>query len=250
MSAEAGGEHVQARFHFESPELKVEFRGTEEFVTEQVDLVRKRIREILRSAPGADGEEAPADAPTGEDAPTLEEFYLRAKTREGRGALQDSILIFAHYMLTHQGKHEFSIEDLNFCFDLLNIQRPRSLANTLGIIKRDRKLLHSGSKRGTYTLSDKELKFLKQFVGIDRGDFFNHEWKTYQCSGGMNLFSTLPNGDTYTCVTGRYQESNLVGNVFDPDFKPSTKPVICRTISCAGCDLDKVTRIPVDEVAP
>jgi len=105
-----------------------------------------------------------------------------------------------------------------------------------------------GPKR-PYTLSDKELKFLKQFVGIDRGDFFNHEWKTYQCSGGMNLFSTLPNGDTYTCVTGRYQESNRVGNVFDPNFKPSEKPVICRTISCAGCDLDKVTRIPVDEVA-
>ena len=72
---------------------------------------------------------------------------------KGRGALQDSILIFAHYMLTHQSKHEFSIEDLNFCFDLLNIQRPRSLANTLGILKRDRGWLAKGSRRGTYVLT-------------------------------------------------------------------------------------------------
>ncbi|MCP5117862.1 MAG: TIM barrel protein [bacterium] len=45
--------------------------------------------------------------------------------------------------------------DLNFCFDLLNIQRPKSLANTLGILKRDRRLLHSGSRRGTYALAEK-----------------------------------------------------------------------------------------------
>ncbi|MHC4470931.1 MAG: hypothetical protein ACYTDY_15625 [Planctomycetota bacterium] len=155
---------MQARFSFSSPSFKVEFRGTEEFVTEQLELVRARIQEILKGAPAQEAVEAPAAAAT-EDAPSLEDFYLKAKTREGRGALQDSILIFAHYMLAHQGKHEFSIEDLNFCFDLLNIQRPRSLANTLGIIKRDRKLLHSGSKRGTYTLSDKGREKVKRLIG-------------------------------------------------------------------------------------
>jgi hypothetical protein len=165
MNAEAAEDRVQVRFAFASPSFSVEFRGTEEFVREQVDMVRSRIREILAVTPVPEGGEVPAEAPETEAAPSLEEFYLRAKTREGRGALQDSILIFAHYMLEHQGKHEFSIEDLNFCFDLLNIQRPKSLANTLGIIKRDRKLLHSGSKRGTYTLSDKGREKVNRLIG-------------------------------------------------------------------------------------
>ncbi len=164
MSAEAGEEPVQARFCFNSPTLSVEFRGTEEFVKEQLDLVRGRIREVLLSVPKAEPGDPPAEVAEAREAPTLEEFYLKAKTREGRGALQDSILIFAHYMMAHQGKHEFSIEDLNFCFDLLNIQRPKSLANTLGILKRDRRLLHSGSRRGTYSLADRGQERVKRLT--------------------------------------------------------------------------------------
>lgn len=148
-----------ARFVFRSEEFEVEFRGAEEFVARQVDLVRDRIRRILvesgESATTTEAEEAEAEA--ADAAATtrspLEEFYLKARTREGRGALQDSILIFAWYILEHQKKREFSIEDLNFCFDMLNIQRPKSLANTLGILKRDRNWLESASKRGTYTLT-------------------------------------------------------------------------------------------------
>ena len=156
---------MQARFSFSSPGFSVEFRGTEEFVREQLALVQDRISQILRSAPRPDAGEEPVEVVEDKERPSLEDFYLKAKTREGRGALQDSILIFANYMMEHQGKHEFSIEDLNFCFDLLNIQRPKSLANTLGIIKRDRKLLHSGSKRGTYTLSDKGREKVRRLVG-------------------------------------------------------------------------------------
>ena len=155
-----------ARFFFFSPEFRVEFRGSEEFVREQVAIVRPGI--LAAVSGGEVDPETVADPSVPGDKPAksgLEEYYLRARTREGRGALQDSILIFAHYMQKKQGKHEFSIEDLNFCFDLLNIQRPRSLANTLGIIKRDRKLLHSGSKRGTYTLSDKGRERVKRLVG-------------------------------------------------------------------------------------
>jgi hypothetical protein len=153
---------MDARFAFGAREFRVEFRGTEEFVKEQIDLVRARIREVLDGGSGA-GTPGGQTAPPGEK-PSLESFYLQAKTREGRGALQDSILIFAHYMEHYQGKHEFSIEDLNFCFDILNIQRPKSLANTLGIIKRDRKLLHSGSRRGTYTLSERGAEKVKRLI--------------------------------------------------------------------------------------
>jgi hypothetical protein len=152
-----------ARFSFTSPEFQVEFLGSEKFVSEQVDLVRHRIHQILAELGGVDPEtvEPPRAAP---GKTTLEEFYLGAKTREGRGALQDSILIFASYMEKYQDKPEFSIEDLNFCFDLLNIRRPKSLANTLGILKRDRKLLHGGSRRGAYTLSERGQEKVRRLL--------------------------------------------------------------------------------------
>ena len=155
---------MNARFAFHSPEFSVEFHGSEEFVTAQIDLVRSRILNILREACG-EPEEAVARTPEVEgEKPTLEEYFHAARVREGRGALQDSILIFAHYMQAFKSKHEFSIEDLNFCFDLLDIQRPKSLANTLGIIKRDRKLLHSGSRRGMYSLSDRGMDKVKRLT--------------------------------------------------------------------------------------
>jgi MoaA/NifB/PqqE/SkfB family radical SAM enzyme len=99
-----------------------------------------------------------------------------------------------------------------------------------------------GPKR-PYALSQKEQDFLKQFVGMDRGDFFNTQPVSYKCSGGMNFFSVLPNGDTYTCVTKRYVKDNYVGNLFDKNFKPFDKPIHCQAISCAGCDVDKVARV-------
>jgi MoaA/NifB/PqqE/SkfB family radical SAM enzyme len=94
-----------------------------------------------------------------------------------------------------------------------------------------------------YALSEREREFLQQYVGADRNDFFNTDPALYKCSGGMDFFSVLPNGDAYTCVTKRYVESNYIGNVFHQDFKLRTKPIHCQAVSCAGCDLDKVTRV-------
>lgn len=154
MTPEQTQEPTGARFSFHSPGFQVEFRGSEAFVSEQIGLVRHRILEVLADASGIVTDAAVAsEASPGKM--SLEVFYQNARTREGRGALQDSILIFATYMEAHQNKHEFTIEDLNFCFDLLNIRRPKSLANTLGILKRDRRLLHGGSRRGAYALSEK-----------------------------------------------------------------------------------------------
>jgi hypothetical protein len=155
---------MSARFAFRSAEFSVEFRGTEEYVTEQVDLVAARIREVLGAPAGPSAAAAPAVEPARKQAP-LEEFYARSKTRAGRGALQDSIILFAHYVQFEQGKAEFSIEDLNFCFDLLNIPRPKSLANTLGILKRDRGWLVKGSRRGAYTLTTRGRERVSGLVG-------------------------------------------------------------------------------------
>ena len=104
-----------------------------------------------------------------------------------------------------------------------------------------------GPKR-PYTLSSEEEAFLRRYVGADRSDFFNHEPVLYCCSGGMNFLSVLPDGSAYTCVTKRYVKENFVGNVFDEAFRLFEKPIRCKAVSCAGCDLDKVTRIPADRV--
>jgi hypothetical protein len=154
MTPEPKFEGAGARFSFVSPEFRVEFRGTEAFVSEQIGLVQKRIRQILAQSAGIDtAAVAPPGAARGKV--SLETFFQSARTRDGRGALQDSILTFATHMQLHQDKPEFTIEDLNFCFDLLDLRRPKSLANTLGILKRDRRLIQGGSRRGAYMLSEK-----------------------------------------------------------------------------------------------
>ena len=87
--------------------------------------------------------------------PALEEFMRRVRTRVGRGALQERILLFIYYLTEVKGRAEVGTEDINFCFDLLGLERPKSLANTLGIMKRNQELLDSGGRRGTYTVTEK-----------------------------------------------------------------------------------------------
>ena len=94
---------MTAKFSFTSEKFSVEFRGTEEFVTEQIGLVKGRIIAVLRGGEeSAESGGAGPEREQGRGESSLEEFYREAKTREGRGALQDSILIFAHYMHSHQ----------------------------------------------------------------------------------------------------------------------------------------------------
>ena len=183
----------EARFSFESPDFSVEFVGSSRFVTEQIRRVAPRVEGLLagegvaaagtteipaepaRSAPvrerrpaAASPSPAPSAAPakkSGASTSPLEEFYRKSRTRDGRGALQDSILLFSWYLHERQGKPEFSIDDLNFCFGLLNIKPPKSLANTLGILRRDRGWLESGSRRGTYSLTKRGRELAAEIVG-------------------------------------------------------------------------------------
>jgi hypothetical protein len=164
-----------ARFAFKGKDLDVEFEGRADFVTAQVQHFREAM---LRSAeagtkpaeaPAAAAAAAPAASAAPAAAPTgtqsLEDFYKRAKSRSGRGALQETILIFAYFLRQHRDMEEFGIENLNACFSLVGVQPPKSLANTMGIMKRNLKLFHSGSRRGTYTLTEKGLAYVKKLAG-------------------------------------------------------------------------------------
>jgi hypothetical protein len=127
---------------------------------------------VARREPAPSVDDAPASAPdaptarsTALENPTLEQFYRRARSREGRGALQETILIFAYFLKAYREKEEFSIESLNACFSLVGAVSPKSLANTLGIMKRTQNFFDSGSQRGHYTLTETGSNYVKRLIG-------------------------------------------------------------------------------------
>lgn len=158
-----------ARFAFKSKNLEVEFEGTPDFVTAQIERLKGVIvRETEAAAPGGTGEDGGADgdgAGGARRAVTLDQFYRRAKSREGRGALQETILIFAYYLREYRGQDDFSIENLNACFSVVGVTPPKSLANTLGIMKRNQKFFHAGARRGRYTLTEKGVAYVRRLIG-------------------------------------------------------------------------------------
>jgi hypothetical protein len=170
-----------ARFRFKSKGLEVEFEGKDDFLTAQIEHLKPAFERELRRIDEESAKSAPASAPAAAPgaasattadvggavagAPSLEDFYRRARSREGRGALQEMILIFAYFLREFRGKEEFGIENLNACFRLVGVTPPKSLANTMGIMKRTQKFFHSGSRRGQYALTDKGVAYVKRLIG-------------------------------------------------------------------------------------
>lgn len=148
-------------FRFAAEGVDLEFSGSEAFVEQQVERFRRFLEKAVGGAPAAapapapaGGEPAPAAAPAA--APTkesLDAFYAARPLREGRGAIQDRILLFIHYLQTAQGKREVSGDDILWCFQQLNLERPKNLHNALGVLKRKLGHLEEGSRRGLYGLS-------------------------------------------------------------------------------------------------
>ena len=157
------GENPGARFQFVSKDLRLELAGAPEFVNAQVEFFKPALRKALgipepyvpAAAGGAGGASSPAtDEREARGRSALEEFMRSVRTRVGRGALQERILLFIYYLTEVKGRNEVGTEDINFCFDLLGLERPKSLANTLGIMKRNQRLLDAGSRRGTYCVTE------------------------------------------------------------------------------------------------
>jgi len=147
-------------FRFAAEGVDLEFAGSEEFVEKQL----ARFQAFLKGAVGAPTAEAAAPAataPTTAGAPadatlpheSLEAFFAARPMREGRGAIQDRILLFIYYLQKVQGKREISGEDIVWCFQQLGIVEPKNLHNALGILKRKIGHLQEGTKRGLYALS-------------------------------------------------------------------------------------------------
>jgi hypothetical protein len=172
MSTQTTSAAQGARFKFRSKGLEVEFEGREDFLNAEIDHLKPALeRELARvaeaaSATAPSGSPASAETTASNDGgPSLEDFYRRARSREGRGALQEMILIFAYFLREYRGKEEFGIENLNACFSLVGVTPPKSLANTMGIMKRAQKFFHAGSRRGQYALTDRGVAYVKRLVG-------------------------------------------------------------------------------------
>lgn len=142
-------------FRFTAEGVDLEFAGSEEFVEKQL----ARFQAFLHAAVGSPEAPAPAAAAAGPvpasggGKESLEDFYAARPLREGRGAIQDRILLFIYYLQKVQEKREVSGEDIVWCFQKLSIVEPKNLHNALGILKRKIKYLQEGSKRGLYSLS-------------------------------------------------------------------------------------------------
>lgn len=154
-------EQPQTVFRFTAEGVDLEFAGSEEFVEKQVN----RFRSFLEGAVGLEGGAPAAEAPAAKK-PTLEEFAEAHPVRQGRGSIQDRILLYAYFLHNVQGKAEFRGDDIHWCFQQLGFERPKNLHNALGILKRKLGHLQEGSGRGLYQLSSKGTGYVEgQFLG-------------------------------------------------------------------------------------
>jgi hypothetical protein len=141
-------------FRFTAEGVDLEFAGTEEFVEQQVERFRRFLEQAVGTAapPAAASPDATADASSAPKE-SLDAYYAARPLREGRGAIQDRILLFIYYLQHVQGKREVSGDDILWCFQQLGLERPKNLHNALGILKRKLGHLEEGSRRGLYALS-------------------------------------------------------------------------------------------------
>lgn len=157
---------TQTVFRFSAEGVNLEFAGTEEFVAQQVERFQRFLQRAVGGTPsGAGGEAPPAGdaaqvANAGAPKETLEAWVARRPVREGRGAIQDRILLFIAYLQDVQGKREVRSDDILWCFQQLGIERPKNLHNALGILKRNVGQLQEGSRRGLYALSPEGRQYI------------------------------------------------------------------------------------------
>ena len=93
-----------------------------------------------------------------------------------------------------------------------------------------------------FKYSERENRFLSQFVNPDRAFRVNDVDKIVTCSGGRDYIQVDPDGFAYRCMTMNLRKESPIGNILDKTFKLNTSDEICYTGDlCGGCDRDKCT---------
>ncbi len=154
-------------FRFSAEGVNLEFSGTEDFVAQQVERFQRFLdQSVGGGAASSAATPAPAPTPGATAAPaqpkeSLEAYVAARPVREGRGAIQDRILLFISFLQNVYGKREVSGDDILWCFQQLGIERPKNLHNALGILKRKVRHLGEGSRRGLYLLSPEGRAYME-----------------------------------------------------------------------------------------
>ncbi len=143
-------------FKFTAEGVDLEFAGSEDFVERQVTRFRHFLEGAVGIESGAPAEGTPAETKPG----TFVDFCATRPPREGRGAIQDRILLAVYYLNVMKKKREVSADDIMHCFRTATWERPKNLHNALGILKRKIGHLQEGSRRGLYQLSPAGLQYL------------------------------------------------------------------------------------------
>ena len=158
QGAHFNGAEPNTVFRFTTEGVDLEFAGTERFVEKQVE----RFRGFLEGAVGIRAEQSADEESKPREPEGLESFYKARPLRSGRGAIQDHIMLFFHYLQDEQGRREVTGNDINFCFSQLGIDLPKNLNNTLGMLKRNQRLLQEGTRRGLYQLSPQGKQYVSE----------------------------------------------------------------------------------------
>ena len=149
-------------FKFTAEGVDLEFEGSEEFVEKQVQRFRTFLEAAIGDSSGGPAAGGATTAPgrRGGGAGPPGGVVAAPPTREGRGAIQDRILLFIYYLENVQGKHAVSKEDISWCFQQVGLSTPKNLLNALGNMKRKLHYLQGGGRRGLYQLAPKGQQYV------------------------------------------------------------------------------------------
>ena len=96
-----------------------------------------------------------------------------------------------------------------------------------------------------FKYSERENRFLSQFVTTDRAFRVNDVARLVTCSGGRDYIQVDPDGFAYRCMTMNLRKESPIGNILDKTFKLNDTDEICYTGDlCGGCDRDKCRIVP------
>ena len=135
---------------FTTQDVTIELKGSEDFVERQIRFFKHYLTEGGNGH--AEGNGAAKDAEQAAR-PSLAEFFAERARKEGRGAIQEALLLFGYYLQEVEGQPEFSIEQIGGCFGVVGRPPPSNLHHAVGTLKRKQGWFEEGSKRGLYRVS-------------------------------------------------------------------------------------------------
>ena len=112
---------------FTTQDVTIELKGSEEFVERQIRF----FKHYLTESGNGDGNGAVIVPANGARA-SLADFFAERATKEGRGAIQEALLLFGFYLQEVEGQPEFSIEQIGGCFGVVGRPPPKNLTSRTG----------------------------------------------------------------------------------------------------------------------